>query len=97
MNLIKRKNNWVFDPFREFGSFFGTPLSGMFGNELSLLRGEYLPAIDIHDAGDRLVVKAELPGLDKKSIQVAVNGDILSIKGEKKKGRELLSYGKILW
>ena len=89
MNLIKRKNNWLFDPFKEFDSFFGNSFPSIFNNEVSLLNGEWIPAIDIHDEGDKLVVKAELPGLDKKSIQVAVNNDILSIKGEKKKDEKI--------
>jgi HSP20 family protein len=40
------------------------------------------------DKKDEIVVKAEVPGLDKADIQVSVNGDLLTIKGEKKKEKE---------
>ena len=40
------------------------------------------------DTKDEIVVKAEVPGLDKPDIQVSVDGDLLTIKGEKKKEKE---------
>jgi len=85
MNLIKRKNDWLFDPFKEFDGLLGPVFSGFFGAEHPPFSGAWAPAVDVHDAGDKLIVKADLPGLDKKNIQVAVNGDLLTIKGEKKK------------
>ena len=93
MNLIKRiKNNWLSDPLSEvneiqnsFDDIFGFPFPKLGGYETSFFDGAWVPAIDVHDEKDRYVVKAELPGLEKKNIQVSVNGDILSIKGEKKK------------
>ena len=89
MNLIKRKNNWLFDPFKELDSFFGLPFPSLFDSEHPFLTGSWVPAIDIHDEKDRLVVKAELPGMDKKSVHVVVNGDVLSIRGEKKKDNKI--------
>ncbi|MCK5015042.1 MAG: Hsp20/alpha crystallin family protein [Candidatus Omnitrophica bacterium] len=97
MNLIKkRKNNWLYDPFSEiddiqkgFDDFFGFPLSKLLGYETPAFAGLWVPAIDVHDEGDRYVVKAELPGMEKKNVQVSVNGNILSIKGEKKKDNKI--------
>ncbi len=37
---------------------------------------------------DSFIVKAELPGLDAKDVEVSISGDVLSIKGEKKKEEE---------
>jgi HSP20 family protein len=37
------------------------------------------------DKNDEIVVKAEVPGLDKPEIQVSVDGNLLTIKGEKEK------------
>jgi len=34
---------------------------------------------------NELLVKAELPGLEPKDIEVNITGDLLAIKGEKKK------------
>jgi len=49
---------------------------------------EWLPSADISETKDKLLIKAELPGLDPKDINVSVSGDLLTIKGEKKKEEE---------
>lgn len=45
---------------------------------------EWSPAIEIFDKGDKLVVKAELPGMKEDDIDVSVVGDTLTIKGQRK-------------
>ena len=49
---------------------------------------DWLPSVDISETKDNLVVKAELPGLEAKDIDVSISGDVLTIKGEKKKEEE---------
>jgi HSP20 family protein len=60
------------------------------------------PGLDVAETDDKVVVTAELPGLDQEDIAVDVSGDRLVIRGEKKaamekKGREYYyaeqSYG----
>ena len=48
----------------------------------------WLPALDIIENKDAFVVKAELPGLSEKDVNVSISGDMLTIKGEKKKEEE---------
>ena len=89
------RNLVLWEPFREpadFGSifdrFFGTNLAHR-RPALGLLEdGVWSPVIDVYDEKDRLVVKAELPGIEKKDVKVSVDGDILSIKGEARKENE---------
>jgi HSP20 family protein len=50
--------------------------------------GEWLPSLDVSETKDNLVVKAELPGLDPKDIDISVANGVLSIKGEKKQEKE---------
>jgi len=45
---------------------------------------KWLPAVDISETKDSLLVKAELPGMDAKDISVSISGNLLTIKGEKK-------------
>ena len=46
------------------------------------------PDVEMFDKKDEIVVKAEVPGLDKPDIQVSVDGDLLTVRGEKKKETE---------
>lgn len=42
------------------------------------------PAIDVVETEDAYLVIADLPGIDKRDLEVSVTGSLLSIKGEKK-------------
>jgi len=48
----------------------------------------WLPAVDVFESDDTYTVTAELPGLETKDIQVSVQGDILTIRGEKRRRQE---------
>lgn len=52
-----------------------------------------MPAIDIVDEGTSYRVTAELPGLSEKNIDIAKDGDLLTIKGEKREEREQKEKG----
>ncbi|MGO9020003.1 MAG: Hsp20/alpha crystallin family protein [Syntrophobacteraceae bacterium] len=50
--------------------------------------GEMMPAFDISEADDHFVVKADLPGIDPKNLDISLAGNVLTIRGEKKEERE---------
>ena len=41
------------------------------------------PLVDIYDAGDAIVIKAELPGVKKEDVAIEVKGNALTISGER--------------
>lgn len=61
--------------------FFSEPFSPFVRTE------EWLPSVDIMETDGQITVKAELPGLEVKDIDLTVSGDLLTIKGEKR-GKE---------
>jgi HSP20 family protein len=47
--------------------------------------GSWIPAVDIYEDGEKgLIIKAELPGLNRDDIKVMVEDNKLSISGERK-------------
>ena len=46
------------------------------------------PAVDLYETDENLMVKAELPGLDKKDIKLTLSDGLLTIAGEKKQEKE---------
>ncbi len=46
------------------------------------------PAVDMFEEKNEIVVKAEIPGIDKNNIEVQLSDHLLTIKGEKKKEEE---------
>jgi len=50
--------------------------------------GEWGPSLDLSETKNDLIVKAEVPGIDPKDIDISLDKDILTIKGEKKQETE---------
>ena len=51
------------------------------------------PAVDLYEEKDDIVVKAELPGMEKDNIEVNLSGHRLTIKGERKQEEEVKKEG----
>jgi len=68
---------------RFWDDYFGSGRRG-----LQPLQAEFAPAVDVTETAEAIVVKAEVPGMDAKDINISITGDVLTIKGEKKSERE---------
>jgi HSP20 family protein len=68
---------------RLWDDYFGSGRRG-----LQPLQPEFAPAVDVTETAEAVVVKAEVPGMDAKDINISVTGEVLTIKGEKKSERE---------
>jgi HSP20 family protein len=44
----------------------------------------WAPAVDIHESEHELTVKADLPGIDAKDLDIRVENNILTIRGDRK-------------
>jgi HSP20 family protein len=55
--------------------------------------GEFSPRVDISETDDAYRVTAELPGLEEKDFDVSLEGDILTVRGEKRVEREAKREG----
>jgi HSP20 family protein len=77
-----------FQPFPEFDQ-----LQAQVGELLeSALSGDaapWVPAVDIEETDDAWIVEAELPGVDKKDVDIEMNDNELVVRGEiKERERE---------
>jgi HSP20 family protein len=50
--------------------------------------GEWAPTLDLSETKDALVIKADVPGMESKDIQVSLQEQILTVRGEKKQEKE---------
>ena len=72
---------------RLFNESFGRfPAFRAIGEELSGAGGL---GLDVYETNDELVVKASVPGVDPKDVDISVEDDILTIKGESEKKDEV--------
>ena len=68
------------------GSFFRDFWRGF--DLLPWQEGYLTPSIDVAETDNSIVVTAELPGVKPDEVEVTVEGDMLSIKGEKHEDKE---------
>ncbi|MGB9836304.1 MAG: Hsp20/alpha crystallin family protein [Candidatus Saccharicenans sp.] len=53
-----------------------------------IMQSTWSPAVDIYETENELVLTAELPGIDEKDVEIKVEDNTLSIKGERKFEKE---------
>jgi HSP20 family protein len=85
MTLVKwdpmREVNTFGEVNRLFDSFFGTQ-NGAGGSR------RWVPAMDLVEVGDALVLRADLPGLRREDVNIEVKDGILTVSGERKDEHE---------
>ena len=82
-----------FEPFRGFATlqdqvnriFNETVTKGDIGSALTA----WAPSVDIYETPNELVVKADLPDVAEKDIDVRVENNLLTIRGERKFSKEV--------
>lgn len=98
-NPIREMYNFRHRMNHMFDNTFAPTLEG----EEALSMWNWKPVVDVYDNDKDIVIKAELPGMDKKDMVVHVNGRFLTLKGERlsenevkedKYHRRERSYGK---
>ena len=89
MNLVpwrKQENHSVLSLDRDVDRFFEDFFSG--GTLLKNFWGQgedtFLPPVDIRETDEKYLVEAELPGVDPKEVKIQLEGDVLTISGERK-------------
>lgn len=75
------------DPFREVVALqnrFNTLFRDMKESESPLTTASFVPAVDIYEDEKKVVLKLEVPGVEEKDLDVRVENNILTVKGERK-------------
>jgi HSP20 family protein len=73
---------------REFDRLFKEAVPRFFG-ESELSTRTWAPAVDIFETPENIVLKAELPGIDPKDVEVRVEDNTLYLKGERRFEKEV--------
>jgi len=84
-----------FEPFRdlltsqrEYVRLLKEAFSPMSG-ETEVSTRSWAPPVDIYETEDAIVLKAELPGIDPKDVEVRVEDNTLYLKGERNYEKEV--------
>jgi len=82
-------NRW--DPFREVVALqnrVNSLLGGMNEGDSSLTTASFVPAVDVYEDEKSVVLKLEVPGIEEKDLDVSIEKNTLTVKGERKFEKE---------
>jgi HSP20 family protein len=76
------------DPFRELSSIQDR-MNRLFqdqyaGREESLVSGSFVPAVDVYEDEQSIQLRFEVPGIDEKDIDIRLENNTLTVRGERK-------------
>jgi len=80
--------------YQPYGEFTGLQnLSRLFqefsrGTDELLTSGTFVPAVDIYEDEHSITLKAEVPGMDEKDLDIKLENNTLSLSGERKFEKE---------
>ena len=77
-------------PFRRSRELFRVPATDWmdrFFDELPTFmkggEGEWVPSFDLSETEEHIYVKADLPGIDVKDLDISIDSNVLTVRGEK--------------
>ncbi|WP_084397732.1 Hsp20/alpha crystallin family protein [Henriciella aquimarina] len=78
------------EPFRSLRMDFDQLWDEFFDMGRPLMPGgmDFSPSVDVSETGKEIVIKADLPGMDEKDVELELNGDMLTISGERSVEKE---------
>ncbi len=75
------------DPYREVVALqnrVNSLFRDMSGEDDPVAAASFVPAVDIYEDAQKVVLKLEVPGIDQKDLDVRVENHTLTVKGERK-------------
>ncbi|MBI5100889.1 MAG: Hsp20/alpha crystallin family protein [Nitrospirae bacterium] len=71
-----------------FGDFLEPASRRRFGLK-NIEPGQFVPSVDVFERNGEVVVKADIPGVEKENIDLTITKDHLTLKGELRKEEEV--------
>ena len=89
LDLIPFSKTHYLDPFKEMEHLARHFWHDIPFRDLATTEGfDFTPRLDVTETEKNVEVKAELPGMDRKDIDITLDHDLLVIKGEKRQETE---------
>ena len=85
MSTLTTRNTSAFPPLVDqgFPALMRSMLQDPFFGPNMTRTGTWMPAVEVAESHDALVLTAELPGLEEKDLKLSIENNVLTIAGEK--------------
>jgi HSP20 family protein len=93
MTFLTRFDRW--DPLEELTALRGRmdSLWSRMSTDEAPVMADWAPTSDVIESKEEITIKAELPGVDMKDVQVQIENGMLTIRGERKGEKETEEKG----
>ena len=84
MNMTQR-NPWsVLEQLdRQFNGWLRQPDNPGSNDDSAVVTGRWLPAVDIREEENQFLIQADLPGIEPKDVEITMDKNVLTLKGER--------------
>ncbi|MGH8226232.1 MAG: Hsp20/alpha crystallin family protein, partial [Gammaproteobacteria bacterium] len=72
---------------REIGQLFDNR------DDASVVTNDWVPAVDVREDNDRFVIRADLPGVDPKNIDMTMENGMLTLRGKREEEKDASGKG----
>ncbi|MGH8271500.1 MAG: Hsp20/alpha crystallin family protein [Gammaproteobacteria bacterium] len=72
---------------REIGQLFDNR------DDASVVTNDWVPAVDVREDNDRFVIRADLPGVDPKNIDMTMENGTLTLRGKREEEKDASGKG----
>jgi len=69
----------------------------VFGNRAVEPVADWAPRVETYVKNDTLYIRADLPGIDPSKVDIQVEGDVMTVRGERKEEHQETSYREIVY
>ena len=85
---VSNRGDPFFELHREMNRLFDDASRGLAGGRDTTGMALMAPRMDIHESENALEITAELPGVSQNDVDLRIEGDVLTIRGEKRNERQ---------
>jgi len=72
------------EPFEDMDKMFSEMLPAVAGRQIG-----FTPAVDMYEDKNQVIIETQLAGIDPEKVNIAIDNDVLTIKGESEKKSEV--------
>ena len=73
------------DDFNNLFRSFGDRSLGIRDEDSNVITSQWMPPVDIQEGDNEFVIQADIPGVNRKDIEISMDNGVLSIRGERKR------------
>jgi HSP20 family protein len=89
MSLVHYKPINLFDQFNDEMNRYFSSMRGTAANQ----EHDWTPAVDIQEEDNRYLLTADIPGVNRKDVEITLEDGVLTVKGERKSETDVSDEG----